>query len=130
MYNIKPESVIFVGHQLAKKEVVEYLSAISGTTQVKVLIGTDATGYNPLDNPESFLKQYLNKAELREAKYPIRSQVLIAVNTTTQRAMALVGTYPYDVNDASKGEHLTVWIRNYDDCVEMYNAFNKLFRGK
>jgi hypothetical protein len=130
MYNIKPEGVIFVGHQLAKKEVVEYLSAISATTQVKVLIGTDATGYNPLDNPESFLKQYLNKAELREAKYPIRSQVLIAVNTTTRRGMALVGTYPYDVNDASKGEHLTVWIRNYDDCVQMYNAFNKLFHDK
>ena len=104
-YNIKPEGVIFVGHQLAKKEVVEYLSAISATTQVKVLIGTDATGYNPLDNPESFLKQYLNKAEVRKAKYPIRSQVLIAVNTTTRREWRWLAPIPTMSMMRPKGKH-------------------------
>jgi hypothetical protein len=128
--DIKPDNIIFVGHQLAKKEVVEYLSAISKRTRIKVLIGTDATGYNPLDNPQSLLKQYLHYTELREAKYPIRSQVLIVVNTSTQRGMALFGTYPFDVNDASKGEHFTVCIRNYSDCVQLYDTFNKLFPGR
>ena len=127
MAHIKPDRIMFVGHQLVKREIVEYMSALSKTTQIKVLIGTDATGFNPLDNPESVLKQYLHYAELREAKYPVRSQVLIAVNTSTKQGMALAGTYPFDVNDASRGEHFTVWVRNYDDCVQMYNTYYKLF---
>jgi hypothetical protein len=130
MAHIKPDHALFVGHQLAKLEIVEYLSAISRSASIKVLIGADATGVNQLENPQSPLRQYLHYADLRAARYPVRTQVLIAVNTTSHKGMALVGTYPYDVADASQGEHFTVYVRDYNECVQLYNRFNKLFPSR
>jgi hypothetical protein len=130
MNRIKPDRVLFIGHQLAKLEIVEYLSAISKRAGIKILIGNDATGANQLANPQSPLRQYLSYADLRTARYPVRTQALIAVNTTTQTGMALVGTYPYDIADASQGEHTTVYIRDYKECVKLYNFYNKLFPAK
>jgi len=130
MNRVKPDRVLFVGHQLAKLEIVEYLSAISKRASIKILIGADANGANQLANPQSPLRQYLSYADLRTARYPVRTQALIAINTTTQTGMALVGTYPYDVADASQGEHTTVYIRDYKECVKLYNFYNKLFPAK
>jgi len=38
---LKPDNCLFVGHQLAKKEVVEYLSALSRIAKVQLVIGKD-----------------------------------------------------------------------------------------
>jgi hypothetical protein len=35
---LKPDNCLFVGHQLAKKEVVEYLSALSRIAKVQLVI--------------------------------------------------------------------------------------------
>src|SRR6266498_3281965 len=46
--DINPDQIVFVGRQLAKKEIVEYLSALSRTAHVRVVIGSDANGDNQL----------------------------------------------------------------------------------
>ena len=126
LISIKPDNVMFVGHQLAKKEVVNYLSAISKQARVKVLIGANEAGINAVEDIESPLRK-IYFTELRAANCIIRSQILVAINTTSKKAVALIGTYPYDNQDASRGEHYTVCIRNYNDCVYLYNNLEKLF---
>ena len=122
---LKPDRVLFAGHQLAKKEIVEYLSAISRTTSVRILLGSDAHGANQLTDMQGPLRQYVF-TELIPARLPVLSQVLIAVNSRTKQGLALVGTYPFDVQDASKSEHLTVCLQDYNDCVSLYNTYDKL----
>jgi len=52
--DLKPDNCIFIGHQLAKKEIVEYLSALSQIASVRLILGTDASGNSQLaDGPRN-----------------------------------------------------------------------------
>ena len=125
---LKPDNCLFVGHQLAKKEVVEYLSALSQIAAVKLVLGPDDSGKSQLSDPRSPLREY-QFTEVREASMPIRSQVLLAFNNRTRKAVAFVGTYPYDQQDSARGEHVLVIIRGFDQCSQLYSAYAPLLKG-
>ena len=86
--DLKPDNCLFVGHQLAKKEIVEYLSALSQIATVKLVLGPDDTGKSQLADPRSPLREY-QFTEVREASMPIRSQVLFAFNNGAQQGAGL-----------------------------------------
>ncbi len=125
---LKPDNCLFIGHQLAKKEVVEYLSALSQIAAVKLVLGPDDGGKSQLSDPRSPLREY-QFTEVREVAMPIRSQVLLAFNNRTRKAVAFVGTYPYDQQDSARGEHALVIIRGFDQCSRLYSAYAPLLKG-
>jgi hypothetical protein len=125
LIKLNPDNILFVGHQLAKREIVEYLSAVSRNGRVRILIGSDLAGQNQLEDVHSPLRQFAFTA-LRIAKYPISTQTLLAFNTRTKQAIAFIGTYPFDIQEASRGENLTLLIRGYDQCLNLYTLYDKL----
>jgi hypothetical protein len=122
---LKPDTCLFVGHQLAKKEVVEYLSALSRIAKVQLVIGKDANGKSQMASARSPLRQY-QFTDIREAPLIIRTQVLLAFNNKTKRAVAFIGTYPFDVQDASSNEHALMVLRDYNECSQLYGYYAKL----
>jgi hypothetical protein len=127
--DLKPDNCIFIGHQLAKKEIVEYLSALSQIASVRLILGTDASGNSQLTDPKSPLRQYAF-TEVRQSSMPIRTQMLLAFNNRTRKAVAFVGTYPYDLRDASHGEHALIVIHGFDECSRLYSAYAPLLDNK
>jgi hypothetical protein len=123
--DLKPDNCLFVGHQLAKKEIVEYLSALSQIATVKLVLGPDDTGKSQLADTRSPLREY-QFTEVREASMPIRSQVLFAFNNRAKTALAFIGTYPYDLQDSARGEHALVVLHGYDQCSHLYSAYAPL----
>ncbi len=126
--DLKPDRCFFVGHQLAKKEIVEYLSALSQIASVQLILGTDSNGRCQLADPKSPLRQYAF-TEVRQSSMPIRTQLLLAFNNRTKKAVAFVGTYPYDLQDAAQGEHVLVVIHGFDECSRLYSAYAPLFEN-
>jgi hypothetical protein len=126
--DLKPDRCFFVGHQLAKKEIVEYLSALSQIASVRLILGTDSNGHCQLADPKSPLRQYAF-TEVRQSSMPIRTQALLAFNNRTKKAVAFVGTYPYDLRDASQGEHALVVIHGFDECSRVYSAYASLLEN-
>lgn len=126
--DLKPDTCIFIGHQLAKKEIVEYLSALSQIASVRLILGTDGTGNSQLADPKSPLRQYAF-TEVRQSSMPIRTQLLLAFNNRTKKAVAFVGTYPYDLRDASRGEHALIVIHGFDECSRLYTAYAPLLEN-
>lgn len=126
--HLKPDNILFVGHRLIKKEVVEYLSAISKSTNVKILLGDNYDGKNLLDDIQSPLRQ-LYFTDIEAVKYPINTQVLIVLNTQTKQAFAIIGTYPFDKTEAEKQnpEYSMVKTTDYDTCVKLYSTYVTLF---
>jgi len=122
---LKPDNCLFVGHQLAKKEVVEYLSALSRIAKVQLVIGKDANGKSQMASAHSPLRQY-QFTQIRETPLIIRTQVLLAFNNQTKRAVAFIGTYPFDVQDASSSEHALMVLRDYNECSRLYGCYAKL----
>lgn len=118
---LKPDECLFVGHQLAKKEIVEYLSALSQMSTVRLVLGTDGNGKCQLTDPKSPLRQY-GFTEVRQSPMPIRTQMLLAFNHHSQKAVAFIGTYPYDLRDAATGEHALIVARGYDECRQIYRT--------
>ena len=108
--DINPDQIVFVGRQLAKKEIVEYLSALSRTAHVRVVIGSDANGDNQLYHPESPLRSYYF-TQLCISYQPLASQALVALNSRTGEAIAYMGNYPFDVSEASKTEYFMMELR-------------------
>ncbi len=123
--DLKPDRCFFIGHQLAKKEIVEYLSALSQIASVRLIVGTDSNGHCQLADPKSPLRQYAF-TEVRQSSMPIRTQALLAFNNHTKKAVAFVGTYPYDLQDAAQGEHALIVIRGFDECSRIYSAYASL----
>lgn len=123
--DLKPDRCFFVGHQLAKKEIVEYLSALSQIASVRLVLGTDGDGRCQLADPKSPLRQYAF-TEIRQSSMPIRTQLLLAFNNRTKKAVAFVGTYPYDLQDAAQGEHALIVIHGFDECSRLYSAYAPL----
>jgi hypothetical protein len=123
--HLKPDNCLFVGHQLAKKEVVEYLSALSGIAKVRLVIGKDPNGKSQMASTRSPLRQY-QFTEIKETPLTIRTQVLLAFNNQTKRAVAFIGTYPFDVQDASSSEHALMVLRDYNECSRLYGCYTKL----
>jgi hypothetical protein len=126
--DLKPDGCLFIGHQLAKKEIVEYLSALSQIATVKVVLGPDDTGKSQLADSRSPLREY-QFTEVREAPMPIRSQVLFAFNNRAKTAVAFIGTYPYDLRDSDRGEHALVVIHGFDQCSQLYSAYAPLLKS-
>jgi hypothetical protein len=126
--DLKPDRCFFIGHQLAKKEIVEYLSALSQIASVRLILGTDGNGHSQLADPKSPLRQYAF-TEVRQSSMPIRTQLLLAFNNRTKKAVAFVGTYPYDLQDASQGEHALVVIHGFDECSRLYSAYAPLLEN-
>ena len=126
--DLQPDECLFVGHQLAKKEIVEYLSALSRIATVKLVLGTDDTGKSQLADSRSPLREY-QFTEVREASMPIRSQVLFAFNHGAKKALAFIGTYPYDLQDSARGEHALVVLHGYDQCRQLYSAYAPLLES-
>jgi hypothetical protein len=126
--DLKPDDCLFIGHQLAKKEIVEYLSALSQIATVKLVLGPDDTGKSQLADSRSPLREY-QFTEVREAPMPIRSQVLFAFNNRAKTAVAFIGTYPYDLQDSARGEHALVVIHGFDQCSQLYNAYAPLLKS-
>jgi hypothetical protein len=126
--DLKPDGCLFVGHQLAKKEIVEYLSALSQIATVKLVLGPDDTGKSQLADSRSPLREY-QFTEVREAPMPIRSQVLFAFNNRAKTAVAFIGTYPYDLRDSARGEHALVVIHGFDQCSQLYSAYAPLLKS-
>jgi len=127
--DLKPDSCIFIGHQLAKKEIVEYLSALSQIASVRLILGTDASGNSQLADVKSPLRQY-GFTEVRQSSMRIRTQMLLAFNNRTKKAVAFVGTYPYDLRDAAHGEHALIVIHGFDECSRLYRAYAPLLDNK
>ncbi len=127
--DLKPDTCIFIGHQLAKKEIVEYLSALSQIASVRLILGMDASGYSQMADPKSPLRQY-GFTEVRQSSMPIRTQMLLAFNNHTKKAVAFVGTYPYDLRDASHGEHALIVVHGFDECSRLYSAYAPLLDNK
>ena len=123
--DLKPDNCIFIGHQLAKKEIVEYLSALSQISSVRLVLGTDGSGNSQLADPSSPLRQY-GFTEVRQSSMPIRTQMLLAFNNRTRKAVAFIGTYPYDLRDAARGEHALMVVRGFDECSRIYSAYAPL----
>ncbi|ODU24296.1 MAG: hypothetical protein ABS95_02020 [Verrucomicrobia bacterium SCN 57-15] len=126
--DLKPDRCFFIGHQLAKKEIVEYLSALSQIASVRLILGTDSNGHCQLADPKSPLRQY-GFTEVRQSSMPIRSQLLFAFNNRTKKAVAFVGTYPYDMRDAAQGEHALIVIHGFDECSRLYSAYAPLLEN-
>lgn len=126
--DLKPDRCFFIGHQLAKREIVEYLSALSRIASVRLILGTDANGRCQLADPKSPLREYAF-TEVRQSSMPIRTQALLAFNNRTRKAVAFVGTYPYDLRDAAQGEHLLVVIHGFDECSRLYSAYAPLLEN-
>lgn len=126
--NLKPDRCFFIGHQLAKKEIVEYLSALSQIASVRLILGTDADGRCQLADPKSPLREYAF-TEVRQSSMPIRTQALLAFNNRTKKAVAFVGTYPFDLRDAAQGEHVLVVIHGFDECSRLYSAYAPLLEN-
>lgn len=126
--DLKPDYCVFLGHQMAKKEIVEYLSALSQIAKVQLILGTDETGHSQLSDPQSPLRQYAF-TELRRSSLPIRTQALLAFNNHTKQAVAFVGTYPYDLQEAARGEHTLIVIRGFDECSRLYRAYAPLLEN-
>ena len=63
---------------------------------------------------------------IRETPLIIRTQVLLAFNNQTKRAVAFIGTYPFDVQDASNSEHTLIVLRDYNECSQLYGYYAKL----
>lgn len=119
---LQPDNCLFVGHQLAKKELVEYLSALSRHHRAIVALGPNSQGRNQLAGQGSPLRNY-EFTGLMEIKIPVRTQVLLAFNNQTRQAIAFLGTYPFDVQDASESEHSLVVIRDFEQCSEIYRQY-------
>ncbi len=126
--DLKPDRCFFVGQQLAKKEIVEYLSALSQIASVRLILGTDGSGHCQLADSKSPLRQYAF-TEVRQSAMPIRTQLLLAFNNRTKKAVAFVGTYPYDLRDASQGEHALIVIHGFDECSRIYSAYASLLEN-
>lgn len=127
--DLNPDTCIFIGHQLAKKEIVEYLSALSQIASVRLILGMDASGNSQLADPKSPLRQY-GFTEVRQSSMPIRTQMLFAFNNRMKKAVAFVGTYPYDLRDASHGEHALIVVHGFDECSRLYSAYAPLLDNK
>ncbi|MBE0540409.1 MAG: hypothetical protein IH623_03400 [Verrucomicrobia bacterium] len=127
--DLKPDTCIFVGHQLAKKEIVEYLSALSQIASVRLILGTDGSGNSQMADPKSPLRQY-GFTEVRQSSMRIRTQMLLAFNNHTKKAVAFIGTYPYDLRDASHGEHTLIVVHGFDECSRLYSAYAPLLDNK
>src|SRR5260370_3809350 len=54
--DLKPDNCLFVGHQLAKKEIVEYFSALSPLATFKLVLGPASPGNPTLAVPMSPLR--------------------------------------------------------------------------
>lgn len=126
--DLKPDNCIFIGHQLAKKEIVEYLSALSQISSVRLILGTDNNGKSQLADPKSPLRQY-GFTEVRQSVMPIRTQMLLAFNNRTRKAVAFIGTYPYDLQDAARGEHALIVVHGFDECSQFYSAYAPLLEN-
>lgn len=126
--DLKPDRCFFIGNQLAKKEIVEYLSALSQIASVRLILGADSNGRCQLADPKSPLRQYAF-TEVRQTSMPIRTQLLFAFNNRTKKAVAFVGTYPYDLRDAAQGEHALVVIHGFDECSRLYSAYAPLLEN-
>ena len=124
---VRPDNVLFAGHLLAKREVVEYLSAIYNQATVKIIIGNDLKGVNQLDLDDCPLPKY-KFALLRKTGLPLNSQVLLAFNNSTRQAIGFIGTYPFDVTEADNSESSLVVIRDYDTCASIYATYNALIK--
>ena len=124
---IKPDNVLFAGHLLAKREVVEYLSAIYNQATVKIIIGLDQKGINQLDLTDCPLPKY-KFAVLRKLALPVNTQVLLAFNNRTRQAIGFIGSYPFDVTEADNSESSLVVIRDYDTCASIYASYNGLIK--
>lgn len=127
--DLKPDTCIFIGHQLAKKEIVEYLSALSQIASVRLILGMDASGNSQMADPRSPLRQY-GFTEVRQSSMRIRTQMLLAFNNHTKKAVAFIGTYPYDLRDASHGEHALIVVHGFDECSRLYSAYAPLLDNK
>lgn len=126
---LKPDTCIFIGHQLAKKEIVEYLSALSQIASVRLILGMDASGNSQMADLKSPLRQY-GFTEVRQSSMRIRTQMLLAFNNRTKRAVAFIGTYPYDLRDAAHGEHALIVVHGFDECSRLYRAYAPLLDNK
>jgi hypothetical protein len=129
LHALQPDNVLFVGHQLAKMEIVEFLTALAGTgARVSILIGPDATGKCQISDRNSPLLRY-EFTEMRESSVLMRSQVLLAFNNQTKRAIAVVGTCPYDLQEAESSEHLLVVIHDYNECSDLFGYYDRLWQA-
>jgi hypothetical protein len=126
--DLKPDRCVFLGHQMAKKEIVEYLSALSQIAKVQLILGADESGHCQLSDPQSPLRQFAF-TELRRSRLTIRTQALLAFNNQTRKAVAFVGTYPYDLQESAQGEHTLIVIRGFEECSRLYRAYGPLLEN-
>lgn len=128
---IKPDNVMFIGHRLLEKNIVKYLSAISRSARVRILLGCDANGKNALDDAQSPLRQFYFTQLIADKRY-VPSQVLIVLNSQTKTGFAIFGTYPFDITEASTGnpEYNALFLNDYDECLKLYQRYAVLFPSK
>lgn len=119
---INPENVLFVGHQLAKREIVEHLSQLAKKSQVLVAIGKSPSGKSQFADQDSPLRKYqfTVRCEIYET---VHSQVLLAFNNQTKQALCFIGTFPYDTTEAEASENMLILIRDYQQCSDIYNYY-------
>ena len=122
--HVQPDTCLFVGHRFLKREVVEYLSAISKSCDVRILLGS-YNGTSLLEDKESPLRQFYF-TQLVSSTQPINTQVLIALNRHTQQAVCYIGTFPFDLATAEHSEYSLLEMRDYSKCEELYQKYSKL----
>ena len=122
--HIHPDQCLFVGHRFLKKQLIEYLSAISKTTNVRILLGSN-NGQAQLDYAEDPLRQFYF-SQLVSSAQPINTQVLVAFNDQTKEAVCYIGTFPFDLNTSEHSEYVVFEIRDYLKCKQIYQTYSKL----
>jgi hypothetical protein len=92
-----------------------------------VIIGDNFLGQNLLDAEDNPFRKYA-VTDLEAVRYPVNTQTLVAINTQEHRAIALFGSFPFDLTESRHldPEYSMIKIYNYNACVLLYNQFNQL----
>ena len=121
---IDPDSIIFAGNSLYKGELVKYLSERTrkGGTVVLLL----GKGSPLLTRDASTLGDY-DFSYVMSAPIPLTTQVLAAFNADKGRAVAFVGTFPFDRTQAESTENVLVEVIDRDQCNKLLDGYQRLF---
>ena len=123
---LQPDKILFIGNQLAKKDLVDCLYQHDAIAAVDIGIGYNVDGNNQLSRQECPLHGY-HFRNLKTLNRVIVDQTLIVLNTKRKEGLVLIGGYPFDIQQADAFTHTSILSFNYQTAVDSYNQNSTLF---
>ena len=123
---LQPDKILFIGNQLAKKDLVDCIAQHDATAAVDIGIGCDVNGNNQLSRQECPLHDY-HFRNLKTLNRVIVDQTLVVLNTKSKEGLILIGGYPFDIQQADAFTHTSILSFNYQTAVDSYNQNSTLF---